>query len=63
MGSVRDGQSALCHALPVLSSLRDRRGRPNTRVRLLAIVLALLLAFPLTALAWAALADLVSALV
>jgi hypothetical protein len=34
----------------VLTALRDRRGRPNLRVRLLALVLALLLAGPLTVL-------------
>jgi hypothetical protein len=34
----------------VLPALRDGRGRPNWRVRLLALVLALLLAAPLTAL-------------
>lgn len=32
----------------VPSNLRDRRGRPTARVRLLALVLALLLAGPLT---------------
>ena len=32
----------------MLSSLRDRGGRPNVRVRLLALGLALLLAGPLT---------------
>jgi len=40
----------LCHPGPVLSGLRDRTGRPTVRVRLLAAVLALLLAGPLTAL-------------
>ena len=39
---------------PVLSEMRDRTGGPNWRMRLLAIVLALLLAAPLTALAWQA---------
>lgn len=34
----------------MLSALRDPRGRPNLRVRLLALVLALLLAGPLTVL-------------
>ena len=33
---------------PVLSGLRDSRGRPNLRVKVLAIVVALLLAGPLT---------------
>lgn len=32
----------------MLSSLRDRDGRPNRTVRLLAVVVALLLAGPLT---------------
>lgn len=35
--------------------MRDRSGGPNWRMRLLAVVLALLLAAPLTALAWQAL--------
>lgn len=34
----------------VLSTLRDGRGRPNLRVRALALVLALLLGGPLTVL-------------
>ena len=34
----------------MLSEMRNRTGRPNWRMRLLAIVLALLLAAPLTAL-------------
>ena len=34
----------------MLSEMRDRRGGPNWRMRVLAIVLALLLAAPLTAL-------------
>ena len=34
----------------VLSEMRDRSGGPNWRMRLLAVVLALLLAAPLTAL-------------
>lgn len=38
----------------MLSEMRDRSGGPNWRMRLLAIVLALLLAAPLTALAWQA---------
>lgn len=41
---------AVCDADAVLSALRDRRGRPNLRVRVLALVLALLLAGPLTVL-------------
>jgi hypothetical protein len=32
----------------VLSGLRDSSGRPNTRVKVLAVVVALLLAGPLT---------------
>lgn len=47
----------------MLSSLRDQKGRPTIGVRLLAIVVALLLAFPLTALAWRAVVTLFSALV
>ena len=38
----------LCHPGAVLSSLRDRDGGPKVRVRLLALVVALLLAGPLT---------------
>jgi len=34
----------------VLTQMRDRRGGPNWRMRVLALVLALLLAGPLTAL-------------
>ena len=34
----------------MLSEMRDRRGGPNRRMRALALVLALLLAGPLTAL-------------
>lgn len=34
----------------MLTVLRDRSGRPNLRVRVLALLLALLLAGPLTAL-------------
>jgi len=34
----------------VLQEMRDQRGGPNRRMRLLALVLALLLAGPLTAL-------------
>jgi hypothetical protein len=34
----------------VLKEMRDQRGGPNRRMRLLALVLALLLAGPLTAL-------------
>ena len=34
----------------MLSEMRDQRGGPNRRMRLLALVLALLLAGPLTAL-------------
>ena len=37
-----------CATLTLLSSLRDRDGRPNRRVRALAVVVALLLAGPLT---------------
>jgi hypothetical protein len=38
----------LCHPGRVLSSMRDRDGGPKVRVRLLALVVALLLAGPLT---------------
>ena len=38
----------------VLSEMRNRSGGPDWRMRLLAVVLALLLAAPLTALAWQA---------
>ena len=37
------------HPGRVLSEMRDQRGGPNRRMRLLALVLALLLAGPLTA--------------
>ncbi len=40
--------AGLCHPGRVLSSMRDSRGGPNLRIRLLAIVVALLLAGPLT---------------
>ena len=33
----------------MLNGLRDQSGRPNLRVKVLAIVVALLLAYPLTA--------------
>lgn len=33
----------------MLNGLRDHSGRPNLRVKVLAIVVALLLAYPLTA--------------
>ncbi len=46
----------------VLSRMRDERGRPNGRVKLLALVLALLLAGPLTVLVVRALVGLVGAL-
>jgi hypothetical protein len=42
--------------------MRDERGRPNGRVKLLALVLALLLAGPLTVLVVRALVGLVGAL-
>ena len=38
----------LCQAGPVLSSMRDSSGGPNLRTKLLALVVALLLAGPLT---------------
>ncbi len=40
----------LCHRGGVLNGMRDRSGAPNLRVRALALVLALLLAGPLTVL-------------
>jgi hypothetical protein len=41
----------LCHAPRVLHEMRNRRGAPNVLVRALALLLALLLAAPLTVLA------------
>lgn len=38
----------MCHPGRVLSSMRDSRGGPNLRIKLLALVVALLLAGPLT---------------
>ncbi len=38
----------LCHAGRVLSRMRDETGAPNLRMRLLALVVALLLGGPLT---------------
>lgn len=46
----------------MLSALRDSSGRPNLRVRVLAIVVALMLAGPLTVLAVRVLAAIVDAL-
>lgn len=43
-------QGRTWQAWPVLSEMRDSRGGPNWRIRALAILLALLLAAPLTAL-------------
>ena len=45
----------------MLTQMRDKRGGPNRRMRLLALVLALLLAGPLTALLVQGAARLVSA--
>ena len=39
----------MCHAGAVLSSMRDPSGGPNLRMRLLAVLVALLLAGPITA--------------
>ena len=39
----------MCHPERVLSRMRDSSGGPNLRMRLLAVVVALLLAGPLTA--------------
>ena len=44
----------LCHREGMLSVMRDRKGAPNWRMRVLALVLCLLLAGPLTALLWSA---------
>jgi hypothetical protein len=41
-----------CHAAEVLRELRGRHGGPHLGTRLLAFVLALLLAAPLTVLVW-----------
>ena len=38
----------MCHPDRVLSRMRDSSGGPNLRMRLLAVVVALLLACPLT---------------
>jgi hypothetical protein len=46
----------------VLSGLRDHSGRPNTTVRVLAVVLALMLAGPLTILVLRLLAGVVGSL-
>lgn len=43
--------------------MRDRRGGPNARMRVLALVLCLLLAGPLTALIWSAAVRLIGAVV
>lgn len=49
MTKIGGGESAcLCHPGGVLSSMRDSRGGPNLGIKLLAIVVALLLAGPLT---------------
>ena len=45
---VRGAVGGVCHPGPVLSSMRDSRGGPNLRIKLLALVVALLLAGPLT---------------
>lgn len=44
----RGWSTRLCHPGRVLSSMRDSRGGPNLGIKLLAIVVALLLAGPLT---------------
>lgn len=38
----------LCHSVEVLSSMRDSRGGPSFGMKVLAVVVALLLAGPLT---------------
>ncbi len=50
------------YAVTVLSGLRDDRGRPNARVRVLAVLLALLLAGPLTLLVARVLSSVLGAL-
>lgn len=40
--------AALCHRGAVLGALRDDSGKPNAAVRGIALLVALLLAFPLT---------------
>jgi hypothetical protein len=45
----------------MLSVMRDRNGAPNRRMRVLALVLCLLLAGPLTALLWGAAVRLLDA--
>ena len=47
--------TAPCHGVRVLREMRDRSGGPNLLVRALALLLALLLAAPLTVLALRAL--------
>ncbi len=42
------GRVQVCHPGAVLSSMRNSSGGPNLRMRLLAVVVALLLAGPLT---------------
>ena len=50
------------YAGAVLNGLRDERGRPNARVRLLAVLLALALGGPLTVFVVQVAADVVGAL-
>ena len=57
------GRSSLCHPGRVLSRMRDySTGKPRLRVRALAIVVALLLAGPLTIFVLQALSAVVDAL-
>ncbi len=49
VGVRRPVPEPVCHAGDVLSRMRDSSGGPNLRMRLLAVVVALLLAGPLTA--------------
>lgn len=51
----------MCHPGRVLSALRGRDGRPNALARLLGVVVALLLAGPLTVLVVRVVSGLVDA--
>ncbi len=48
MTTIAAGWGEVCHAERVLGSMRDRSGGPNLGIKLLALVVALLLAGPLT---------------
>ena len=53
------GARALCHRVPMLGALRDSSGRPNLAIRALALLVALLLATPLTLWLYGVLGDVV----